>query len=399
MTTKSSFSKVLPILFGFYIMGFVAIVGAATDKIKGTLDLTSTVAGLLPNFIFIWFLICAVPIGLLIRRIGRKTMMQVSYSFTLVGMLIPLPMVLGIMDIKLGVYLATFALLGIGNTIIQVTLNPLLTNVVSGERLASNITLGQFVKAIAAMLGPQIIIFCTNSLGNWNWAFVVYAGLTLIAMLWLRLTQIPREERPTGQTVSFGDTFSLLKDSFLLRMFICILLIVGIDMGLNFFIPAMFRTVYGYTNPGNMITVYYACRALASFTCSMMLVKIASRKILLWAMVGAMAACVVMMVLSTMPTTAIAPQVIFIAMFLPVTFATANVFAIVFSLAIRHRPEKADQIASLLVMGISGAGIMTLTLGVMNDLVGIIGGLAVLLACMSYIFFVSLSEARKSLRR
>jgi fucose permease len=82
-------------------------------------------------------------------------------------------------------------------------------------------------------------------------------------------------------------------------------------------------------------------------------------------------------------------------MFLPVAFATANVFAIVFSLAIGHRPEKTDQIASLLIMGVAGGGVMTLTIGVMNDLVGIVGGLAVLLACMGYIFFVALAEARK----
>jgi fucose permease len=394
-TNKHSLAVVLPVMFGFFIMGFVDIVGAATHEIKGALNLSSTLAGLLPNFIFIWFLICSVPTGLIMRRIGRKAMVQVSYLFTLVGMLIPLPMLLGAMEINLGVYLATFALLGIGNTIIQVALNPLITNVVSSERLASNITLGQFVKALSSLLGPQIILFCTYSLGNWNWAFVVYAGLTLLAMLWLLLTEIPREERVTGRGVSFGDTFALLKDSFLLRMFVCILLIVGIDVGLNFFIPEIFGKVYGYQNPGNMNTVYFACRALCSFVCAMMLVRMAPRKILLWTMVGSIAACVVMMALSTIQSTAIASQTIFIAMFLPVAFATANVFSIVFSLAIGHRPEKTDQIASLLIMGVAGGGVMTLTIGVMNDAVGIIGGLAVLLACMGYIFFVALSEARK----
>ena len=395
-TNKHSLSVVLPVMFGFFIMGFVDIVGVATHEIKGDLGLSSTMAGLLPNFIFIWFLICSVPTGLLMRRIGRKTMVQTSYLITIVGMLIPLPMLLGVMDINLGIYLATFALLGIGNTIIQVSLNPLLTNVVSGERLASNITMGQFVKAISSLLGPQIILFCTRSLGNWNWAFVVYAGMTLLSMLWLGFTKIPREESAAGQGVSFGDTFSLLKDSFLVRMFLCILLIVGIDVGINFLIPEIFSQLYNYQNPGNMNTVYFACRALCSFVCAMMLVKMSSRKILLWTMVCSIAACVVMMILSTMSGASIAPQILFIAMFLPVAFATANVFAIVFSLAIGHRPEKTDQIASLLIMGVAGGGVMTLIIGAMNDVVGIVGGLAVLLACMGYIFFVALSEQRKS---
>lgn len=395
MTTKSSFSKILPVLFGFFVMGFVDMVGVATHEIKGDFGLSSTMAGLLPNFIFIWFLICSVPTGLVIRRVGRKVMVQISYFITLVGMLIPLPMLLGAMETHLSIYLVTFALLGIGNTIIQVALNPLLTNVVSGERVASYITMGQFVKALSSLLGPQIILFCTRLLGNWNWAFIVYAAVTLLATMWLALTEIPREERIMDSGVSFGDTFALLKDSFLLRMFVCILLVVGIDVGLNFFIPEIFNRVYGYQNPGNMNTVYFACRALCSFVCAMMLVKMSPRKILLWTMVCSVMACVVMMILSLRPTTAIVPQILFIAMFLPVAFATGNVFSIVFSLAIAHRPEKTDQIASLLIMGVAGGGVMTLIIGAMNDAVGIIGGLAVLLACMSYIFFVALSEARK----
>jgi len=388
--------KLLPVLFGFFVMGFVDIVGVATNKIQGDLGLSSTMAGLLPNFIFIWFLICSVPTGLLMRRIGRKTMVQASYVITLVGMLIPLPMLLGSMATNLGVYLVTFALLGIGNTIIQVALNPLLTNVTSGERLASNLTMGQFVKAISSLLGPMIVLFCINHLSGWNWAFIVYAAVTLVAMLWLGLTQIPREERVTGQGVSFGDTFALLKDSFLLRMFICILLIVGIDVGMNFYIPKIYGTIYGYQNPGNMNTVYFACRAISSFVCAMMLVRMSPRKILLWTMVASLAACAVMMALSTMPTTAIAPQVIFTVMFLPVAFATANVFSIIFSLALGHRPDKADQISSLLIMGVAGGGVMTLIIGAMTDWVGIIGGLTVLLLCMAYIFLVALGEVRRA---
>ena len=391
----ASVGKVLPVLFSFFIMGFVAIVGAATHEIKGTLHLSSTVAGLLPNFIFIWFLICSVPAGLLMRRIGRKTMVLVSYTITLVGMFVPLPMILGAMETNLGVYVVTFALLGIGNAIIQVALNPLLTNVINKDRLPTFIALGQTVKAISALLGPQIILFCAWSLGNWNWTFTVYAALTLIAMLWLSLTQIPREERATGRGVSFGDTFSLLRDPFLLRMFVCILLIVGIDIGMNFFIPEIFSSVYGYRKPGNMITVYYICRAISSLVCAMLLLRIPPRKIWPWIMAASIAACTVMMILSTMPTAAIGPQVLFIAMFLPVSFAAANVFAIIFSLAIAHRPEKTDQIASLLVMGLAGGGIMTLVIGAMNDAMGLTGGFIALLACMAFIFFVSLSEARK----
>ena len=52
--------------------------------------------------------------------------------------------------------LMAFALLGIGNTILQVSLNPLLLDVVSKDKVTSMLTLGQFIKAISSTLGPVI---------------------------------------------------------------------------------------------------------------------------------------------------------------------------------------------------------------------------------------------------
>ena len=389
MKTNEKLSLLLPVLFCFFIMGFVDIVGTAISNIKNDFGLSDTVAGLLPNFIFIWFLVLSIPTGIMMGRIGRKKTVQLSNLITIIAMLIPFPMLFGLMEKNLILYLITFALLGIGNTIIQVALNPLLTNVVSKERLASRMTLGQFVKALSSLLGPQIVLFATLYLGNWSYVFLIYAVVTIISMLWLMVSPIPREPVDNSQKATFGSTLSLLKDSFLLKMFICILLIVGIDVGLNFFIPNIFGKIYGHENPSSMNTVYFGARALGSFVCAMMLVRISAKKIFFWTMVASIAAYLVMMVLALNPTTAITPQVLFCLMFLPVGFATGNVFAIVFSFALQHKPEKADLISSLLIMGIAGGGAVTFLMGVLSDQLGIVGGMSVLLACMLYIFFIA----------
>lgn len=392
---KDGLSKLLPVLFGFFVMGFVDIVGTAVANIKETLSLSSTMAGLLPNFIFIWFLICSIPAGMMMRKVGRKAMVQISNVITIAAMLLPLPMIFGLVGPGLSIYIPVFVLMGVGNTVLQVALNPLLTNVVSGERLASAMTMGQFVKALSSLLGPQIVLFAAVGLGDWNYVFVIYAAVTLLSALWLMATPIPREKCDDSGKATFGGAFGLLKDKYILLMFLSILLIVGIDVGLNFFIPEIFRSVYAAENPTSMNTLYFGARALGSFVCAVMLVRFSARKILVWTMVACIAAYAVMMVLAGIPAGGVVSQTMFICMFLPVGFATGNVFSIIFSFAIQHKPEKADLISSLLIMGVAGGGAVTLVMGALSDAMGIVGGMSALLVCMIFIFFVSFYVLRR----
>ncbi len=393
-TIKPNLRALLPVLFSFFVMGFIDIVGTATSNIKADLNLNNTLAGLLPNFILIWFLVLSVPFGILTNRIGRKNTIQVSNVITMAAMLIPLPMLLGLMEVNLTMYLVTFALLGIGNTMIQVTLNPFLTNVSTPEKLARNMTLGQFAKAMSSLAGPQLVLFAIVCLGNWNYIFTIYAGLTLLSMLWLAATPIPREEQLDAGTTTYGSVFSLLKDSFIRSVFFSILLIVGIDVGMNFFIPVIFKEVFQVEYASGINTLYFAARALGAIICAMLLVRYSPKRILLWAMIAAMAAYAVMMWLASLGSPAFGIQVLFCLLFLPVGFATGNVFAIVFSFALRHLPAKADTISSLLIMGVAGGGAITFAMGLISDYAGIVGGMAVLLICMVYILMVAIKTMK-----
>lgn len=386
---------ILPVLFSFFVMGFVDIVGTATLNIKTALGLSNTLAGLLPNFILIWFLVLSIPVGILMSRIGRKKTVQLSNIITIIGMLIPLPMILSLVETNLVTYLLTFVMLGIGNTIIQVSLNPLLTNVTPVNRLTSFMTLGQFVKAISSLLGPQFVLFATVSLNNWNYVFLIYAGVTVLSSLWLMLAPIPAEEKSSKKPDRFSQVIALLKDRTILSYFFCILLIVGIDVGLNFFIPVIFREIYAMEHAASMNTLYFGARAVGSFICALLLARFPSRKIFFLTMIVAIAAYVVMISLTLSAGGSALSKTLFTLMFLPVGFATANVFAIVFSFALQHKPEKADQISSLLIMGVAGGGATTLLMGIIADHIGITGGMSVLLPCMIYILIISILILRK----
>lgn len=389
-TAKTNLRALLPVLFSFFVMGFIDIVGTATSNIKADLNLSNTLAGLLPNFILIWFLILSVPFGLLAGRVGRKASVQVSNVITLIAMLIPLPLLMGWMEANLTLYLVTFALLGIGNTMIQVTLNPLLTNISAPDKLARNMTLGQFAKALCSLSGPQLVLFAIVSLGNWNYIFLIYAALTLLSMLWLSVAPIEREQPSASGNSTFGSVFSLLKDKFIRSIFCSILLIVGIDVGLNFFIPVIFKEVFEVEYASGVNTLYFAARALGAVVCALLLVRYSPKRILLWTMIVAMAAYGGMMWLASLGTAAFGVQVLFCLLFLPMGFATGNVFAIVFSFALRHLPAQADAISSLLIMGVAGGGAITFAMGLISDYAGILGGMSVLLVCMVYILVVAI---------
>lgn len=230
---STSIKGALPVLFGFFVMGFCDVVGISTTYMKESFGLSEWTAGFIPSMVFFWFLLFSVPTAIIMNKIGRKKTVQVSNLVTIVGMFIPL-----FFQTSLTAYIVAFILLGIGNTILQVSLNPLLTNVVRGDALTSSLTAGQVVKAVCSFLGPLIAAYAATKFGNWMYIFPIYAGITVISSLWLLLTKIP-DEAPAEKVASIGATFALLKDKRILLLFLGIVFVVGTDVGMNMVTPKL----------------------------------------------------------------------------------------------------------------------------------------------------------------
>lgn len=193
---SNSLAKLLPMMLCFFAMGFVDLVGIASNYVKADLNLTDSQANIFPSLVFFWFLIFSVPTGMLMNRIGRKKTVLLSLAVTFASLLLP------VFGDGYALMLISFSLLGIGNALMQTSLNPLLSNVVSGERLASSLTFGQFVKAIASFLAPYIAMWGATqaipSLGmGWRVLFPIYMVIAVVAILWLGTTSI-HEERKKG---------------------------------------------------------------------------------------------------------------------------------------------------------------------------------------------------------
>lgn len=381
---STSTLKILPVLFGFFIMGFCDLVGISTSYAKAEYGLSEPVANFLPSMVFLWFLIFAVPTGLLMNRIGRKNTVSLSMVITLAAML------LLIIPGNVTLCYVSFALLGIGNTVLQVALNPLLTNVVSGNRLTSSLTAGQFIKAISSFSGPIIAGWAAVSFGSWHYMFPIFAAITVLSTLWLMLTPIA-EEKQGGSTVSFGAAFGLLKDSSMLLFFLGILFVVGVDVGMNVATPKVLEERCGLSiaDAGWGTSVYFLFRTVGAFLGAFILAKYSSRKFFLWSMVLAIAAMLYLMFFAQ-------DKVSIFTMVGVIGFTVANIFPIIFALALQRMPGKANEVSGLMVMGVSGGAVIPPVMGLLSETLGSqSGALLTILICMAYLLACSLVVLRK----
>ena len=122
--SKSNKMALIPVMLCFFAMGFVDLVGIASNYVMADLNLHATTANLFPSLVFFWFLIISVPTGVLMNRIGRKKTVLLSLIVTLFSLLLP------IFAESFGVMLVSFSLLGIGNALMQTSLNPLVSTVI-----------------------------------------------------------------------------------------------------------------------------------------------------------------------------------------------------------------------------------------------------------------------------
>lgn len=377
MKKKQNQKAIFPILFGFFVMGFVDVVGIATNYVKVDFSLSDTLANLIPMMVFLWFALFSIPTGILMGKAGRRNTVVIALAVTFLAMLLPL------FFYDFVCILIAFALLGIGNTILQVSLNPMVANVVNPDRITSVLTLGQFIKAISSFLGPIIAGAASAFWGDWKLIFAVYAATTLLSTVWLISTIPGKEEKEEEAKATFATTLALFKDKYIVSLFLGILFIVGIDVGLNTSIPKLLmeRTDMAVSEAGLGTSLYFAARTIGSLAGAFLLAKFSAGRFLKYSMLTAILAFVIL--LSVPATWSM------FAMIIVVGLACANVFSIIFSFALQHKPERANEISALMIMGVSGGALITPLMGVVSDGFGQVAGLAVLLFCLLYICLIS----------
>ncbi len=352
---KSMIWMLIPVMFSFFTMGFVDLVGIATNYVKADFQLSDTLANLLPSMVFFWFLIFSVPTGMLMNKIGQRKTVLLSIIVTAAALLLPM------LNYSFASMLISFSLLGIGNTLMQVSLNPLLSNIVSGNRLASTLTLGQFVKAIASFLAPIIAGWAAVSWGNWKLLFLIFLVIAVIACVLLGMTHIDESSSVETKSSTFGECFALLADKVVLISFLGIICHVGIDVGLNLTAPKLLMERLDMTlaGAGLATSVYFLFRTIGCFSGAFLLAYFPMKKVFIVSVLMMVAA---MIGLFTMQS--LAAHYVCIAL---VGLGNSNIFSMLFTRALLHLPNRKNEVSGLMIMGLFGGTIFPLFMGIVSD--------------------------------
>ena len=437
-TQKLDISKIQPILMAFFVMSFVDLVGIIVDRVSSDMNLSATVAQLIPSAIFLWFFLLSVPIGVLQARLGKRNMLNIGMGVTALGLLVPW-FFYSFATIMIGA-----ALLGIGNTIVQVSANPLLVDCVSkaesSDRIkkstliraagflvvlllilvlyfvfnikslwillsvlfaiiaviisfflkgtSSYLSFSQFVKAIGSMLGAPLAAVFAAQFGDWKLIFLVFGAVSILSVLWLGSSKI-EETKVEGYKATFATSFKLLGNSFVLLMVLSIFLVVGVDVGFNSnsgqFLNRQFHIEQTQAELGR--SVYFLGRMIGTLGGAILLTKIASRKFFMWTSVLGIVAFIIILLIKS-------PAIAWVLVFI-IGLAVANIWPLVFSIAVEKYPERNNEISGLMMMAISGGAVIPLLVGWIGEISNLSIGMLVLVACMIYLWAVSMYCLKK----
>jgi len=380
---KINFRFVLPVLMSFFVMSFCDLVGISLDRAKGDLHLTNTLAGLIPMAVFMWFLILSVSVGTLQDRIGKRNMLNIGMALTALGLLLPY------FAYSFTTLLIGFALLGIGNTIVQVSANPLMVDVVPKDKASSFLSFSQFIKAIGSMVAPFLAAWLAMQFGDWKLLFLVFGIVSILAVVWLGLVRI-EESKNTEKRATVASSFRLLGNGYIALMVLGIFLVVGIDVGVNAvsgqFLMQKFGSAQVFAEKGR--SIYFFGKMLGTFLGALMLVKLSSRKFFIGSSLFGLLS---VLALILAPSEMSAMVIIFI-----VGLGFANIFPLIFALSIENFPTRSNEISGLMMMAISGGAIIPFVMTRAIDSISLTAGMLVLVLCAVYLLFLSFFNLRRS---
>lgn len=352
---KTSSSLILiPVMLSFFVMGFVDLVGVAANHMQADFALSDTMANLCPAMVFLWFLLFSIPAGILMNYIGRRKTVLLSLFITTVSLLIPL------LCYEFVMMLISFSLLGIGNVLLQVSLNPLVSNVVSERHLASSLSFGQFIKGIASFLAPFIASWAALTMDEWRELYPIFLLITLVSIIGLGFTSI-EELDDYSESDSLKSYGRLLGNPLIRLIWIGIICHVGIDVGINLTAPKIFveRLGFSVADASMAGSVYFLFRTIGCLIGAVVLQYIASERFFRWSVFGLLLALIGLSFASTLEQ--------LYAVLLILGIGNANIFSILISKALNTFPDNKNEVSGLMITGLCGGALFVVPMGIVSD--------------------------------
>ena len=357
---KSATSRhILPVLFSFFVISFVDLVGTGVDELKESADTPAYLLQLIPFVTFIWFFLLSVPAGIWQARHGKKKVLGISILITAAGLFVPL------LGNTLYIILISFSLLGIGNTIMQVSANPLLVEVVPSGKASGFLSFSQFIKSLGSMIGPYVAAvvgpFIAQTIGfegegSWRFGLYLFGLVSLVSFLWLNATKI-RETYGSENQVTFKSCLLLLGNTYIALMVLGIFAVVGIDVAMNSNIGTFLHLKIGIDLEAAKYgkSVYFFAKMIGTFAGGIILMRGNATTFLRF---SALIALVFVLVLTFVQNNVAAWIIVGL-----ISLGVSNIFPLIFSISVGNYPGRSNEISGLMMMAISGGAIFPFLVG------------------------------------
>ncbi|MGL5682514.1 MAG: MFS transporter [Marinifilaceae bacterium] len=390
MSQKSLFRfQIISIMVCFYVMGAIEMVGIASNYVKQHLNLNDTQANLLPSLVYIWFFVCTIPVGMVIKRIGERKTVLVSMAVMLVAMILPL------FKTSYIAMIISFIVLGIGNVSLQTSLYPLLESNITGKVLARHLTIGQFVKTFSSFSAPYVAmlgaLYFMHFLGlGWRVLFLFY--LVVIGFsIFLIVVSGAKAQVHNEQVFTFKQCLRLARNRLVLLSVIGVMCHVGIDISTNTLAPKLLINRLGIALEWASFasSVYFIARLVGCFFWAVYLNKVSKRFFFYLS--------IILMFIAVIGLYWAHNTFLLYSCIALIGFGNANLFPVFYSEAILSNPEQKSAMSVLMIMSQCGGAFFTLAMGIFTDLVGMKGAITVLLVGVVYLLFYSFT-LRKEIR-
>ncbi len=379
--------RTFPVFLAFLAMGFGDAVGPFVGLAKNEFTLSNAEAFFIAFMGFIMFGLLSVPLGVFQAKKGKKVVLLLGLSVMLVGMLLPM---FGLSSYAL--LLVTVLLLGAGATILQVAGNPIMRDVSEEGRYSRNLSMAQFVKAIGSLTGPVIPAIAATYFGaDWKILFPIYAVALVITIASVATLRV--YETSAASPVTLGSCLALLKNGYVLMMVAAIFLYVGAEVCMSSGIPISLASRFGIdiAKVGLLGTgLFFTTLMIGRFLGGLVLNWISPRKFFV--------ATVLLSVVALLGMFSDVAGVVLAGVILA-GLGFANIFPLVFSIAVDARPEKTNELAGLMVSAIVGGAIIPPIMGLVADQTSPEFGFVVPLLALLYIGWTSIRNLRTAERK